>query len=543
MNLLGPYPSNLATFYYQELLAILQTAVASGAYAGGVLFDTAAAAGLQAEGTDFSSLPVISSGTRAVADQINTPMGTLLARFNALMNESQDFQTRLAQLLTVIDKDSYLVEQNLAAALGSSWATAQPTITGAIPFSWDFAAGYGPTAINISPVDPTNGVVYSSICPLNTISNNGSIISGLVTPYTSKQLYVKNLVWNYTFQGQTEIISGDNWSQLSYLAPSPLLIYAPVSIGLILPTNLVQQVLDVFVVTGQGTAGNLPVYVQMSFTPRTSTVKFTADQTISGSSLQLSSYRISGADVVVYDSNQTYALATDYTLDVNNNVLPNDIIVEDGLTTGCAGRALSIQFIEYFPSYQCSVNQIDWSSPVMLDPARLFPDGSTVFTPIPIQTINGITQYPVTDELGTPLGYYLARQVDVNSNPIVPVSEMLFSVTSPVAQAAGARTELVAELELPSYLTGFNLEPFTSFPVTLVSVFLEGFSNTIQTPVISEPILLTTEMKITFPTTLVRKIHLNFIQENYTLEEITIQPPDSLDVILSITYSRFYRLL
>lgn len=529
MNLLGPYPSQLTSFHYQELLDILQKAVASGEFAGGSLFDSNAANTLQQQGLDFASLPVISAGTRAIADQINTPMATLLARFNALVSESTEFQTMLYNLLAVIDKDSYLVSQVLATALGNDWASKQPIVTGALPFAWNFASGYGKTANNIDQTDPVSGVVYPKVCPIETVVINNKITSGLVTPFTSTKINVKNLVWNYNFNGQTDIVSGDDWTQFYLLAPAPLYIYAPAAVKLIQPTSIGSQVpSDLFNITGQGISGNLPIYVQLSFTPRTTTIKFTAAQTLSTEPLQLSSYRVSAADVKVYDVNQTYALATDYTIDTQNRLIPNDIITINGITSGFAGRPVSVQFVEYFPSYQCSVNQVDWSATVMLDPDRLFPDNSTVFTPVPVKIVNGETQFPVMDELGVPLGFYITRVLDANSNPIVPNSEMLFSVTSPIAVAAGAQAELVVELQAPGYINSFYLEPFTSFPMTLVSAYLEGFADTALVPVITQPLLLTEGVNLSFPTTLVRKVHLNFIQNNYTLEEITIQPPDAL---------------
>lgn len=529
MNLLGPYPSQLTSFYYQGLLAILQQAISSGEYAGGTLFDSSAANNLQAEGSSFAELPVINAGTRAAADQFNTPLATLQARFNALLSESTNFQTTLASLLTVIDKDSSLVEQALAATLGNAWVQEQPIVTDSLPFSWDFAAGYGSTANSIAPIDPLSGVKYPTVCPTDSIAGDGEILSGLVTPFTSQQLAVKNLVWNYNFAGQTEILSGDNWTQFSYLAPGPLLIYSVPQLNLLLPNGQgVQTITALFIITGQGTAGNLPIYVQISFIPRSSQIDFIAAETSTGGPLQLSVYRVDPASIVVYDSTQTFNLATDYTLDENNNVVPNPIMTSDGVTTGCQGLPISIQFSEYYPAYQCSTNQNDWSVPVMLDPDRLFPDTATTFTPVPVQVINGFTQFPITDELGNPLGFYLTRQVDANGNPIVPNSNMLFTVTSPVATAAGAQAELVVELEQPTYLTGFYLEPFTSFAMTLSSVYLEGFNSSSLTPILSNPLPLLRATKITFPATLTRKVHLNFTQENYTLEEVTVQPPDAL---------------
>ena len=516
MDLLGPYVSNLSNFHYQELLALLQLAIANGEYAGGSLFDSTTAQALEQQGVDFSSLPVISADSRAYADQINTPVQQLQARYSALSSESADFQTRLSQLLTVLDKDASLIEQILAVALGNDWASQQQVVSGALPFNWDFAAGYGSSTTDIPPINPATGVEYSTICPIDTASSGGDILIGLTPPYVSTKLAVKNPTWTYTLPGQIEVLSGDDWAQLTCLAPNPILQYNTASATLILPVQSTQAVSDLFIISGTGIEGNLPVFVQIVFILRASTITFNA--VVEGVSLVLSPYKVSADGLVVYDNTQTYQLGVDYTLDVNNNFIPGATLV---------GKTVSVLFQEYYPAYQCSINQNDWSNPIMLDPDRMYPDGTTTFVPIAYKVVGGSTYFPLTDELGNFLGFYMQRVVS-GSSFAVPVAEMQFSVVSSVSEAVGAQVQLSAELEEPGYMNGFYLEPFTSYPMTLTALYLEGF-NGASTQVLTDPILLTHGVKATFTTQAVRSIQMNLTQESYTLEQVTVEPPDYLE--------------
>ena len=66
-----------------------------------------------------------------------------------------------------------------------------------------------------------------------------------------------------------------------------------------------------------------------------------------------------------------------------------------------AGKAVNVQVTEYFPGYQCSTNNMDWSPAVMFDAITPFSDVRKNYFPIEI-TADGY--FPVVDELGSPLG-------------------------------------------------------------------------------------------------------------------------------------------
>jgi hypothetical protein len=77
-------------------------------------------------------------------ESFNHPLGFLAAQFAALLSESNAFSTVLATLLSVLDKDTTLIDQLLAEAGLRSWASTIPLLTGGASILWDFGAGYGP---------------------------------------------------------------------------------------------------------------------------------------------------------------------------------------------------------------------------------------------------------------------------------------------------------------------------------------------------------------------------------------------------------------
>ena len=121
MKLLGAYSSRISVFHYQELLKLLEAGLVLGDFGGGALFDKAAADILIQQGQDFSSLPAISAGSRAIADSVNTPLSTLSARYAAISAERDDFLARMDQFLSVLGQDSDAIDRLLYAAEMETW--------------------------------------------------------------------------------------------------------------------------------------------------------------------------------------------------------------------------------------------------------------------------------------------------------------------------------------------------------------------------------------------------------------------------------------
>jgi hypothetical protein len=130
--------------HYDELLKLLEAAVDVGEFSGNKTFDAQALTDLRTAAQEFSKLPVGSAGQRVTDDALNRPAELLRARYNALVSEAKDFDSRAAQLLQVLGKDAQLIEQILAAANLESWAAGKTPVAKATATKWDYAMGYGP---------------------------------------------------------------------------------------------------------------------------------------------------------------------------------------------------------------------------------------------------------------------------------------------------------------------------------------------------------------------------------------------------------------
>ena len=118
-----------------------------------------------------------------------------------------------------------------------------------------------------------------------------------------------NLVWTVAAAGSLESLPGPDWTQYTLLAPAPLLTFKQPVAPVILPkSHSTDQLLEV---RGQQAAGNLPVYVKIVFVPRRRkiTIANCADQVAQN----LSAYRVSPDDIIVYDGTKSYEQDQDYT--------------------------------------------------------------------------------------------------------------------------------------------------------------------------------------------------------------------------------------
>src|ERR1035441_9203496 len=113
MRLLGNFPSQLSSSYYADLLALVKQQIAVGEYAGGSTFDAAAVAALQAQGQTFTALAIPSSGDRAIADSVNTPVNLINVRFEAIQSEVTYLQSEIASLAASLANQTSLLDQLL----------------------------------------------------------------------------------------------------------------------------------------------------------------------------------------------------------------------------------------------------------------------------------------------------------------------------------------------------------------------------------------------------------------------------------------------
>ena len=525
MQLLGNYQSTLSSSYYQQLVTLLQQAIQAGDFGGGQVFDQAALVALQKQAQNFSTLPQPSAGQVVTDESFNNPFTLLAAQFTALLNESNAFATQMAALLSVLGKDTALVDQLLAEADLQTWASTIPAVTGATPIMWDFGVGYGPIApLSLTGIwtDPATSATY----PNNpTLSSNLATVllpgltataSGLTCPQNIATVPVNNLTWTYTTgNAQVEVLNQDSWTKLTLLEPQPLINFSS--------TPSVTPAASPFVVTGTSNLGSLPVYIQTSFVGRQ---RHTTASATNGTTISLSPYRVDTDEVFVFvgygtTKQQLLSSATDYTVDQYGNFTP--------ITLAAAATTVDIFFEEEFPAYQCSIDQVNWSPLLMLDPARPYPDGATLFPPIAwSMDSKGNLALPVTDEIGTPTGMY----IEIGS--AVPTQAYLLQAVGQASpNTVGATALLEIDFAQLSYLTVLRVTPFTTFPMILTKVEIQGITtNTRQTvwsgsTPIDQPTALHLD-QIMGINPLVSKVFLTFYQPNYSLKQQTVTPPDAL---------------
>jgi len=525
VQILGNYQSTLSSSYYQQLVTLLQQAIQAGDFGGGQTFDQAALVALQQQAQNFSTLPQPSAGQVVTDESFNHPLTLLAAQFAALLNESNAFVTQLTALLAVLSKDTALVDQLLAEANLQTWASTIPAVTGANQIMWDFGVGYGPIApLSLTGIwtDPATSATY----PNNpTLSSNLATVllpglattaSGLTPPQSIATVSVNNLTWTYTTDNaQVEVLNQDNWTKLTLLEPQPLINFSS--------TPSVTPAASPFVVTGSSNLGSLPVYIQTSFVGRQ---RHTTAAATNGTTISLSPYTVDTDEVYVFvgygtTKQQLLSSATDYTVDQFGNFTP--------ITLSAAGTMVDIFFEEEFPAYQCSVDQINWSPLLMLDTARPYPDNATSFPPIAWSTNSqGNPALPITDELGTPTGMY----IEIGS--AAPTQTYLLEASSQASpNTVGATAMLEIDFAQLSYLTVLRVTPFTTFPMILTKVEIQGITtNTRQTvwsgsTPIDQPTALHLD-QVMGSNPLVSKVFLTFYQPNYSLKQQTVIPPDAL---------------
>jgi hypothetical protein len=507
MQILGNYQSTLTSFQYQQLVALLQQAVQVGEYSAGQTFDQTSLDTLQQQAQDFTNLPQPLAGMRTTDDMFDNPLQLLNARFQALAAESSAFNTQLNTLLAVLEKDTTLIDQLIFAAGLQSWAAAQPQIAGSTNIMWDFGVGYGPVGdpTNASLwTDPQNGVSYVSRPPLTTYLQD-QLYTGLACTSNVSTVTAKNMTWDYSAgQAQVEELSGTDWTQLTLLDPSVLINYAA--------PPVVQPASSPFVITGISNLGNLPIYIRTSFTPRHSQVTLTVTN---GQSISLSNYVVQTDFVFVIAGTTAYTNVTDYS------------VTDSGLFTGIdlpQDAPLTIYYVENFPSYQCSIDQVNWSPLRMLDPSRPYPETETAFLPIPFgQDANGNPLLPITDELGVATGL----NIKIGPNP--PSQTYLLSTYSQASpDTVGATAVLEVDLDSFTFLNAIQLSPFTTFPCTLKRVEVQGLGANTRQTVWSGSAVIDRPTTVSFSQVATSTVYLTFYQQNYSLKQQTVEPPNAL---------------
>ncbi len=511
MELLGSYTSQLTNVYYQELLALLDAAISSGDLSGGSAFNQSNLLSLEQQAQSFSALPTGTAGSRVTDDSFNYPLSLLLARLNALQAEVNSFTTVSGRLLTILQNETSLVDDLLAAADIAQWQESLPQLLDSWSVGWDFTTGQGPKSPTLPPVDPSTGVTWAADLPITSIfdTTTGLLTTGLRPPVTPRTFPFKSMSWTYETAGiPQEIYAPDmSWTQLDLLNALPDIDFsAPPQTQVLLPQGGVSPTMFQFV--GQVPGGALPTYVRVFFQPRLNNLMNVLVS--NGVAKSLSSYQIDPNSVVVLkaDNSVAYTLTTDYNADPSVGMTPVDI---------GTNVAVNIYFTEYWPAYQCSMDQVDWSPIFMLDANRPYPDNATDFLPLDIQD----GRFPLMDETGVTTGIYFAPL------RILTVPYTLL-VTTPPGPTVGPQVVLELDVSQPSFLNAVSVSPYAAFPAVLQKVEVEGLTSTTRYTAWAGSFLLEQPLEITFPRQIVAKVYLTLMQVNYTIKEYQEESADVL---------------
>ncbi len=516
MELLGSYNSSLTNAYYQQLLGLLDAAISSGDLSGGSSFNQANLLALEQQAQSFALLPTGSAGSRVTDESFNYPLSLLLARLNALQAEVSAFTVVSGRLLDILANETTLIDYLLAADSLSQWTSTQPQIAGAWSTGWDFSTGQGSKSTVLDPLDPTTSVIYGSDLVVgSTLDCTGSspvFTSGLRPPVSPVVFPFKNLSWTYPSGGAAQALYAPDlrWTQLDLLDDLPDIDFsAPPSVQVILPVG--SSVSSVFHFVGEVPGGIIPTYVRVLFYPRLNNIQATVSK-VGGVYVQisLSQYNIDPNSVAVIsaDDSKAWTLTTDYTTSQDGFMTPVDIPDD---------TVINVYFTEYWPAYQCSTDQINWSPVVMLDVNRLYPDNAIDFFPIDIK--DGM--FPVTDEVGISTGIYFTPLT------ILTVAYTLL-VTTPPGTTFGPEVWLELDVSQPGYLNALQLEPYAAFPAILEEVDVEGLASAARVPVFTGLRLIDRPLNILFPRQVVSKIYLKFMQQNYSIKDYQSVAPDAL---------------
>jgi len=536
MELLGSYDSSLQLNYYQALLALLNAAIDAGDLSGGSAFDKSSVLTLEAQAQSFAALPTGTAGSRVTDESFNYPLSLLQARLSALQAEADSFTTVSGRLLDILNNETVLLDDILAGDALIHWEESLPQL-GGWSYGWNFSIGQGPKSQDVTNVDPitTPLVIYDQELPTSAVfdCSSGTLSAGLCSPTTVRTFKVKDAIWSYTTSGiPQELYAPDmTWAQLDLLETLPRVSFPSISTKVIYPEA--GSIVGVLSFVGSGplgappSGGALPTYLRILFYPRRNQLLSTDTVSVlatNGTVINLSSYAIDPNSVIVMKHDGTKVYSPD--VDFNAQPIP-PASSSYGVTPINIGVSVpvDIYFTEYWPAYQCSMDQSTWSDIIMLDGDRLYRDDETEF--FPISVISGVNPwYPLTDETGSPTGIYfqplpltlLAKQYTV----LVTTT----GTTSSVPDATSVILEL--DIEQPSYLNAINLSPFAAFPVILQKVEVEGLTSINRNTVFSGSFLVEGSMQIQFPRQIVNKAYLTMVQQNYTIKEYQEAAPDAL---------------
>lgn len=520
MKIPGVYRSQLQDFFYQQLAALAQKAVSSGEFAGGSLLDQSVIDQLKAQAQDFSGVPFVGAGERATWESIEQAVDMLKAKYSAMADERNQFVLEMNRFLAVLRQDNQLVEGLIRQAEFEAWKATLPAIYGAKQFGWDFGVSAG-----VVPADKQSSLVDLVVRK----EAGGDLSQGIMCAHRRTEIPVSSMQWKYETTGKNEELYGPDWARLAVLEPTARESYGAPEVGIILPKDGVTAAewQQFFTVTGKNGESNVPVYIRNFFLPRRAHKVIQFGKSADQDPVTLSPYRVSPDDVLVYRGDTAFFKSYDFEITSGLQIKPLPRLY---------GQQVTVAFTEYFPAFQCSVDQKNWSAPVMLDPEQPVPDDAA-FTPV----FASDGRFPITDESGNHSGLFLQVNQTITKEFTVCIQN---SRPSSGSAAFGLPAVLELEFEKPLFLNGVHLEPFVNFPFFLRSIYCESILGSNPETVWSGDYLLDRAQDVLFAKRDVLRMRLEFFQPSFSVKEhmVDVENRKKLEAMISIQAALPYRV-
>lgn len=481
MNILS-YSDRFSSLWLDDLLQKMQE---EGDFEGG-LREAEARERIAAILQDWDRLFAASAGQRVTEEVMNAPARILLSRIRGLEADASSFYQRMRLLLQKMQDETRHLDSMLSRLESESWRVRQP----ALPFLkaavlQDLGAGLGVTAGEHAP-DPATGRKHwiaagvPALPQRVSVADGAGVLQGLATArQTEASIRPISRSWSVGEQESAVIAREELDGEVCLLQvlarPDEMTVSdQEPSVRVLAPSS--RSGLLVAAAAGQHRLGALPVYVRIQFRPRRAKKILAVPDSSVQEKILLSDYRISRDDFFVLSGDVSYQPGVDYVL------LEEERALEPA--PSMAGKTVEIRFTEFWPAYQCSLNNEDWSSPVFLDPEAPFPPGHPAPPAFALrQDPDGTVWFPVLDESNSPVGSYFRMLEFVDSEYLLRVSA-----------AGGGNQQMKATLEVlfdrAAHVNWLRLDPLCSYPMLLDRIDGEGLVVGQAAPVFTGPLLI-----------------------------------------------------
>ena len=436
--------------------------------------------------------------------------------FSAIRKLAQSFEANLQQIWVLV-----------RAMEAQRWASGIPSLPAGLRVVQDLISGTG--VLSGRPRTVPAAVPYRSYRPdgkemmpeqRSIVIKDRGVFRGLsIERSRDLEIVPATLFWRHSLQDLAlaeEVFYSEDSASIEVLLKNEDPAGQVDSMVLLPQGQNARDLLDVWIEPG---AVRIPIFVRIRFLARRSFFRYDVSvYDIPYDPIEISRYNVDRENLFVLSNGELLEEGVHYELDPNNFRLVR-------LKPAASGKSITFLFTEYFPAYQCSVNNEDWSSPVFLDESRPFAGD---LEPIPgFSVMDG--RFPVLEENGKFSG------IRFRFKDAVIGQEYLFRFSRASSRRRGFPVTLEIELERAAYVNELVLTPEMKYPVRLYKISSEGLvTQSNQEPStlffspsgvdigegeVSIPLFIESGSSREVP--YVRKLFIELEQMNYLLKEQT----------------------